>query len=351
MRKRIIRTLLTLCCFIAATLMLVGALAVKRYEILQLGDKDEYVLKLQKELHARGYLSAAPTGYFGTETQKAVIRWQERHDLTPDGKAGPKTQQSIMGKYYVPIPSTRVVEDTAPAESPGGGDSDFSSLRVGDEGPTVKKVQERLKELGYYSYKKITAYYGDITAQAVVDFQKNNGLKDDGVVGKKTYNALFAKNARKKAAGSSSEPSTSSDGVKQVKQSSEGKTKAEQAIDKAKSLIGSRYRTGGTGPTTFDCSGFVYYILKGMGVKTPRSSSEMGAKESWPKVAKKDLKPGDLVFFTSPRSKGGIGHVGMYIGDGKFIHSSSGSAKGVIISSLSSTEYTNRYKWARRVFS
>lgn len=333
------------------------AFAVERYEVMQYGDKDEYVLRLQEELHARGYLEAKPTGYFGVETQAAVSRYQERHDLTSDGKAGPQTQKKIFGKYYEAIPSSREInnnkegKESSSSKKKSSSDSkDASSIRLGDEGKTVKEIQVRLKELGYYTYRKTTSYYGEITESAVISFQQQNGLTADGVAGKRTMKALFSSKAKKydksKAKKSSSKKSAGS-----VKQSKQGGTQAENALELAKSLKGKKYRSGGDGPNTFDCSGFVSYVLKASGVRTPRSSSEMSKYTAWPLIeSKDDLKKGDLVFFSSPGKTTGIGHVGIYVGSGKFIHSTSGKAYGVTTSSLSSGGYKERYQFARRCF-
>lgn len=322
------------------------AKAVERYEVIQYGDKDDYVLKLQKELYARGYMETEPTGYFGVETQKAVSRYQERHGLESDGKAGPVTQQKIYGKWYEPIPSSREVKETKSDQKASASKNSADSIRLGDEGSTVTQIQKRLKELGYYTYRKTTSYYGEITEAAVLDFQAQNGLTADGVYGKRTKKLLFSDKAKK--ADASKSKSNKSAGA--LKQSTKGQSKATSAIELGQSLIGKKYRTGGTGPNTFDCSGFVYYVLKAVGVSTPRTSSEMSKYSSWQKIeSKSDLQKGDLVFFSSPGKTTGVGHVGIYLGNNKFIHSTSGSAYGVTISSLSGG-YSTRYQWGRRCF-
>lgn len=339
------------------------ALATERYEVIQSGDKDygddRYVFRLQEELHARGYLERKPTGYFGVETQKALSRYQERNGLTSDGKAGPQTQKKIYGKNYKAIPSSRVIKEES-TQSETKKDSkkktlDPSSISLGDEGSDVTKIQKRLKELGFYTYRKFTSYYGEITEQAVATFQKQNGLTSDGIAGKKTTKALFSSKAKKyseeKDKSSSNTTSKKTKSVGATKQSRSGMTKVESALDLANSLKGRKYRTGGTGPNTFDCSGFVYYVLKAHGVSTPRTSSEMSRYSAWTKIDDRgDLKKGDLVFFASPGRTSGVGHVGIYIGGSRFIHSSSGSAYGVTISSFSSGSYNSRYQWGRRVF-
>jgi cell wall-associated NlpC family hydrolase len=125
--------------------------------------------------------------------------------------------------------------------------------------------------------------------------------------------------------------------------------KATQAVALAKTFLGTPYRYGGSSPSGFDCSGFTYYIMKSVGVTVPRTATSQ--YNSYTKVAKADLQPGDLVFFSRTSGGSTIGHVGMYIGDGKFIHSSSPSSGGVIISALSERYYTARYYGACRVLS
>jgi cell wall-associated NlpC family hydrolase len=117
-----------------------------------------------------------------------------------------------------------------------------------------------------------------------------------------------------------------------------------KAVQQALKLRGSRYRYGGSSRGGFDCSGFTQYVYKRMGVNLPHSSAAQ-FKCGEP-VARKDLKPGDLVFFG--RGSRYVGHVGIYIGDDKFVHASNPS-RGVVVDSLSSKYYASRYRGARRV--
>ncbi|MDR2360626.1 MAG: C40 family peptidase [Oscillospiraceae bacterium] len=111
------------------------------------------------------------------------------------------------------------------------------------------------------------------------------------------------------------------------------------------SLIGTDYKYGGVSPDTgFDCSGFIYYIAKQYGYDLPHNSARQSKVGT--KVSKDDLQLGDLVFFGSG---GGINHVGMYLGDGVFIHSSSGGDT-VKLNNLSDSYYSKTYVTARRVF-
>ncbi|HHV98864.1 MAG TPA: SH3 domain-containing protein [Clostridiaceae bacterium] len=125
-------------------------------------------------------------------------------------------------------------------------------------------------------------------------------------------------------------------------------TTGQKIVEFAKTLLGVRYKYGGASPSSgFDCSGFVYYVYKQFGITLERSSRDQSQKGT--KVDKADLVPGDLVFFDTNGGRNGVNHVGIYIGDGKFIHSSSGSSKRkVVISSLNEDFYKNAYMTARR---
>ena len=92
------------------------------------------------------------------------------------------------------------------------------------------------------------------------------------------------------------------------------KVKARKAVTAAKNQIGDPYRYGATGPGSFDCSGLVQYAWKKAGVKLPRVAASQFARIK-NKVSWRNLQPGDLMFFR------GLGHVGMYVGKGKMVHS------------------------------
>ncbi len=115
----------------------------------------------------------------------------------------------------------------------------------------------------------------------------------------------------------------------------------------ARRYLGTRYRYGGSSPSRgFDCSGFVYYLLSRHGIRAPHSAAalfRMGKP-----VSRSELRPGDLVFFRNTARRRGITHVGIYIGNGKFIHASSGRRR-VTITSLSDPYYAARYAGARRL--
>ena len=123
------------------------------------------------------------------------------------------------------------------------------------------------------------------------------------------------------------------------------KTLGEQIVAKAKTCMGVPYVRGGQSMKGFDCSGLVYYVLKNLGYSPNRTSADQYKMGTY--VSKSKLQPGDLVFFAGTY-KSGISHVGIYIGDGKFIHAPH-SGDVVKISDLNSSYYKSHYYGARRI--
>ena len=129
------------------------------------------------------------------------------------------------------------------------------------------------------------------------------------------------------------------------RRSSGSQDEAGDLIMNAMSLIGLSYRFGGHSPTQgLDCSGFMQYIFKrSMGITLPRTSAEMATVGQ--QVDRANLKPGDMVFFGSG---GRVSHVGMYIGNDRFIHAPR-TGRDIEITSMNGSYWKSRYITARRV--
>ena len=122
---------------------------------------------------------------------------------------------------------------------------------------------------------------------------------------------------------------------------------ADSILERGMSLIGTRYRFGGTSEAGFDCSGFIGYLFREeAGMNLPRSTREMINVKA-PLVARNNLKPGDLLFF-STSGRGRVSHAGIYLGDNQFIHSSSRRSGGVRVDNLGDSYWSKTFIEAKR---
>ena len=116
-------------------------------------------------------------------------------------------------------------------------------------------------------------------------------------------------------------------------------------VQVAENYYGSRYVSGGSSPSGFDCSGFTQYVYGKCGKTISRTSYTQASEGT--AVSKSELQPGDLLLFHYYGSSS-IGHVGIYVGDGKFIHAAN-SNRGVVYDSITSGYYADNYAGARRL--
>lgn len=117
----------------------------------------------------------------------------------------------------------------------------------------------------------------------------------------------------------------------------------------AQSLLGAPYRRGGESPRHgFDCSGLVHWVFGQHGIELNRTAR--GQHKSGRTVQRRELQPGDLVFFSSSKTKRRITHVGIYVGRGRFIHAASGQRR-VQTSSLAEVYWARHFVGAKRVLS
>ena len=122
-------------------------------------------------------------------------------------------------------------------------------------------------------------------------------------------------------------------------------TKGQAIVELAKQHLGKPYVYGATGPNNFDCSGFVYYVYKQMGVTLNRVAHDQMNNGTY--VSKDQLQPGDIVGFS--RGNGYVHHVGIYVGNGMMIHSPQ-TGDVVKYESIIDGGYGDRYYSARRIF-
>ncbi|OAT79292.1 LysM peptidoglycan-binding domain-containing C40 family peptidase [Desulfotomaculum copahuensis] len=129
----------------------------------------------------------------------------------------------------------------------------------------------------------------------------------------------------------------------EVSRSSDSLGDARLVLAKADSLQGKRYVYGASGPNSFDCSGFTRYVFQSAGISLPHNAAEQYQYGRY--VPRDDLKPGDLVFFSSYGR--GIDHVGIYAGNDSFI--SATTSGGVRYASLDNGYFADKYQGAKRL--
>ena len=277
---------------------------------LQYGDQSEDVTVLQERLMDLGYLAIdESTDYFGPATKAALQLFQRQVGLEQDGVAGYETQVKLYA-------------DDAPGYL----------ILTGATGEDVKDLQQQLIDLGYLASGKRTGYYGDETTAAVKKFQEANDLSVDGKTGENTLELLYSPNAI-----ATPEKRKQFRAIRNI----------DEMIDAAEAALGKPYVSGAEGPSKFDCSGLVYWCLKQAGSNRGRYNAAGYAKVStWKKLSWSELKRGDLMFFWSS-SRGKIGHVAIYLGNGWVIDASSNRGK-VVKRSCTSSWFKTNFRWGRR---
>ena len=189
-------------------------------DTLQKGDKNSAVKKLQERLKELGYYKNTCDGSYGYNTEKAVKAFQKKNGLTQSGIADETTLKKINSSSAIASTGKGI----AATEDKKEETKDDGSLKKGSKGAEVKKVQERLKALGYYK-NSIDSDYGNATVTAVKAFQKKNGLTQDGICGEATLKKLnsssaIASNGKKLSDTEDKKEETKDDGS--LKQGSKG---------------------------------------------------------------------------------------------------------------------------------
>ncbi|MEO0406687.1 MAG: peptidoglycan-binding domain-containing protein [Cyanobacteria bacterium P01_A01_bin.135] len=210
------RTLAALLAVTAGTITFASG-AIAQF-ILQRNDEGPEVTQLQRDLQAANFYNGPISGIYGSQTEQAVIQLQIASRLEADGVFGPLTRSALSSRLGgtsnvpgsptvgTPIPVTgsdgRVVRDDALsgrlatnlanascANFSSGGGSDIGVLQRGDVGNEVRRLQQRLDDLGY-SPGVIDGVFGQDTQAAVIRFQRDRGLTADGIVGSVTAQRL-----------------------------------------------------------------------------------------------------------------------------------------------------------------
>ena len=199
--------------------------------------------------------------------------------------------------------------------------AEAAAFQIGDQGNDVAEIQTALVRLGYDVVPD--GSFGPGTAAAVRAFEIARGMDPDGLVGPVVYEALLGRAI----------PETNRGDNAMVR----------RITGMALQHVGVPYVYGGSSPSGFDCSGFIYYIFGQAGISLPRVADDqymMGVP-----VPFENLRTGDLVFFVD--DSGELSHVGMYLQDGQFIHASINT--GIDFDSLYRDWRREHYLGARRI--
>lgn len=330
-------------------------LSVGKHGALSSGASGADVQKLQAALEGLGYFDGTPSGSFTALTAAAVKRFQAALGLSQTGAADTALLRALYGGF---APQSPMIA---------------SGLSTGHKGADVERLQTRLYYLGYLSKtSSVDGDYGPTTAAAVKLFQTQAKLTADGAASASTLKALYKNGAAtlpsgkepadKASSGGTTTPS-SPNGVttmpkalasttSSLRSNASAAEKIEYVIYVGQNQLGKPYIYGTAGPNSFDCSGFTTYAFKKVNVSLGRSAQSQGydAKSGTKIDSISALKRGDIVCFDTIADNDLSDHVGIYLGDGYFIHSSSGAGNGkqVCISSLSSGYYNRVFSWGRR---
>lgn len=298
------------------------------YGQLKNGDTGTNVQALQNRLETLGYFDGVPAGNYGSITVAAIKRFQQQKGLSVTGVANNATQAALYAKN---APASTILT---------------ANLSSGTTGDSVTRLQTRLLYKNYYR-DSIDGSFGTGTTAAVTAFQKKVGLSENGVADAATLRALFAPNAPRgenvRPAGSNGTPSLDPPDVTSDNED------IETVIQHALAQLGKPYVYGTHGPNSFDCSGLTYYCFKKVGITLPRTARDVGYSEALgERIPYEQLRRGDIVCFNTISDSDLSDHVGIYLGDGKFIHAPH-TGSDVIVASMSSGYYVRNYSWARRV--
>ena len=193
---------------------------------------------------------------------------------------------------------------------------------MGDQGAEIAEVQQQLVQRGYDVMAD--GDFGPATVDAIRSFQETQGIEADGMIDSTTFKLLIGRDMPEITHGAN--------------------YIGRRIVNTAHQYLGVPYVFGGNSPRTgLDCSAYVKLVYSQVGIELPRTADAQYTRGT--PVSVTDLIPGDAVFFQTYAP--GASHVGIYIGDGNFIHAS--SSRGVTVSSLSAAYYSSHYLGARRM--
>lgn len=287
---------------------------------LKRGDRGAGVEALQRALVHLGFMSSAQMstgpGIFGSRTESAVTGFQIDHHIDAIGVYGPQTHAALTRELGGQAASNDSSQSSGSSRVSAAAPA--PSLSYGSHGTKVEQLQRAMVQLGYMTSTQLATgpgNFGPITKGAVIAFQRAWGITANGVYGSATQAALTrALSGEHPPAhtNSGSSDSSSSDSSAGSGSATTADAFRERIMSAARSHLGARYYWGADGPSMFDCSGFVLYVLRqDTGLINWGDDTAAGISGRLPTT--RSPKKGDPVFY---RGSSGISHITLYTGSG-----------------------------------
>ncbi|BEU87894.1 hypothetical protein TAMA11512_13580 [Selenomonas sp. TAMA-11512] len=300
----IVRSVLLACLLMAVPLTTTQAAA-----ILSENSHGQEVVRLQKELIRTGYLKDHADGIFGSATKAAVLAFQRDQELNATGIVDRATWQKL--------------KNTSP-KSTSTADVNIA-LKPASKANTTKRPTGKNEPADASTTKPSTTTKEAKPAKTTT---KENKTATTSKSSKKIYTIKPLPPGKTVA----------------YNQTFFDKKSVSNLISTAKKYIGVPYQFGGNTPKAFDCSGYLQYVFQENGFAIPRLADDQYKLGKTTKT-KKELEPGDLVFFETYEK--GASHCGIYLGKDEFIHAS--SSKGVRIDKLTDAYWQPRYYGGKKI--
>ncbi|GAA0350183.1 NlpC/P60 family protein [Oceanobacillus sp. FSL W7-1293] len=259
-----------------------------------------------------------------------------------------------------------VQEEQSSEETPSA-TVNSSLVQQGDSGSEVENIQSSLHDQGYSS-SNVDGIFGELTEQDVRDFQSDQGLQEDGIVGPATSDALGTPVESAPSSEEASEPEAGEEEateetsendivIEEVSNDSgsednvgtqTGSVSGSDIVAAAESALGIPYQFGAytpgeSNPSALDSSGLINYTFDQVGIDVSRTHSQMWANDG---VHVDSPSVGDVVFFEGTYDTAGASHSGIYIGNNQMIHASSGSG-AMVVADMSVDYWQQHYLGAK----
>ena len=297
---------------------------------IKLNDDGPDVKSIQRQLSELGYYTDRITGYFGPQTEEAVLRFQSKNALDADGQITRDDWDLLYSDDAVALATPTPEPTPTPTPKPTAKPTAKTTPK-----PTAKATPKPTKT------PKPTAK-PTATAKAT---PKPTGKATATPKATKTPKPTSTPKPTKTPKPTATPKPTPKPGTDNA---TYGHSISE-FIRCAEDQLGDPYILGDEGPNSFDCSGLVYYCLNKCGIKVGRRNAyTYSNNDSWQRIdSVDDLKKGDLLFFKSD-SSAKVNHTAIYLGNKKFIHAS--ASKGEVVHSSFSSYWYRNFVCGRRVF-